>query len=368
MIVAVIILVWLFKAKARENNVLSDTAMGGNKVLSNIGKKLSDRNQDIIQKCLDEISGMNRPGYIDDKVYCCIDEIALKEGRADLAPQSHETLSEWHERADIPSEYLELEGYLNNLFSNKHSDLLTKKREGYRTEREYRRNEVERLKKERNRIHELSEDLYKRNTNLITNFLQIAERKVSVIDDYGDENGDALHGEIEICLKKISHQENEQIDWQHYKKFNSGLPDEYERLKNKLKIAFLEYHKKAANREASINDVHKMSGVEFETWVVNILKENGFNNVRGTPAVGDQGADIIAERNGRNIIIQAKRHKGTVGNRAVQEVISAVQYYGGDEGWVITNSTFTPSAKALAQKSKIKLIDGKALSQIEDYI
>ena len=124
MIVAVIILVWLFKAKARENNVLSDTAMGGNKVLSNIGKKLSDRNQDIIQKCLDEISGMNRPGYIDDKIYCCIDEIALKEGRADLAPQSHETLSEWHERADIPSEYLELEGYLNNLFSNKHSDLL----------------------------------------------------------------------------------------------------------------------------------------------------------------------------------------------------------------------------------------------------
>jgi HJR/Mrr/RecB family endonuclease len=111
-----------------------------------------------------------------------------------------------------------------------------------------------------------------------------------------------------------------------------------------------------------------MSGPEFEAWVVKVLKENGFNDVRGTPATGDQGADIIANKDGKNIIIQTKRYKGTVGNKAVQEVISAVHYYGGDEGWVITNSTFTPSAKALAQKSKIKLIDGYALFQIKDFI
>ena len=52
-----------------------------------------------------------------------------------------------------------------------------------------------------------------------------------------------------------------------------------------------------------------------------------------------------------------------VGNKAVQEVTSAVAYYRGDEGWVITNSSFTPSAKALAQKSHIKLIDGKMLKE-----
>jgi len=38
-----------------------------------------------------------------------------------------------------------------------------------------------------------------------------------------------------------------------------------------------------------------------------------------------------------------------------------VHFYGGDEGWVVTNSTFTPSAKALAQKSNIRLIDSKSL-------
>ena len=43
-------------------------------------------------------------------------------------------------------------------------------------------------------------------------------------------------------------------------------------------------------------------------------------------------------------------------------VISAVTYYRGDEGWVITTSaSFTASAKALAEKSDVKLIDGKML-------
>jgi restriction system protein len=78
-------------------------------------------------------------------------------------------------------------------------------------------------------------------------------------------------------------------------------------------------------------------------------KQFGYD-VRGTPATGDQGADLIAERDGKKIIIQAKRYEGTVGNKAVQEVSEAVSYYGGDEGWVVTNSTFTASAKASLKK------------------
>ncbi len=85
---------------------------------------LADRNQEIIQKYLREISRSSRTYYIDNKVYNCIYEIAEKEGRKDLAPQSDETLSEWRERAGIPHEYLELEVYLNHLFSDKRRDLL----------------------------------------------------------------------------------------------------------------------------------------------------------------------------------------------------------------------------------------------------
>jgi restriction system protein len=213
----------------------------------------------------------------------------------------------------------------------------------------------------------MRQELFNRNKDLVEKFLQIAERKVSIIDDYGDENWGILPDEILTCLKKISQRENSYIDWKGYSK-KGYLPDAYGWLRDKLKNIFIEYHKECQSKASTIGQLHNMSGVEFEVWVVKVLKENGFDDVRGTPASGDQGADIIAKKDGRIIIIQTKRNKGAVGNKAVQEVISALQYYSGDEGWVITNSTFTSSAKALAQKSNIKLIDGKALLQFKDYI
>lgn len=213
----------------------------------------------------------------------------------------------------------------------------------------------------------MQQKLFDRNKDLVEKFLQIAERKVSIIDDYGDENWEVLSDEILICLKKIAQREKFDMNYKS-KKHGYVIPYEYKWLRDKLEDVFRAYHKEQQSKSSTRDELHNMSGVEFEAWVVKVLKENGFDDVRGTPATGDQGADIIANKDGRNIIIQAKRHKGTVGNKAVQEVIGAMQYYGGNEGWVITNSTFTSSAIALAQKSKVKLIDGKALSQIQDFI
>ena len=139
-------------------------------------------------------------------------------------------------------------------------------------------------------------------------------------------------------------------------------------LHNKLEETFKEYHAAYGQRlAASAELVGSLSGVEFETYIARILQQFGFE-VRGTPATGDQGADLIATREGKKIVIQAKRYAGTVGNKAVQEVSAAVSYYGGDEGWVITNSTFTASAKALAQKANVRLIDGARLAAMEKLV
>ena len=101
-----------------------------------------------------------------------------------------------------------------------------------------------------------------------------------------------------------------------------------------------------------------MSGQDFEAHLVMILREKGWTNIRRTPATGDQGADILAEEDGRRIVIQAKRYHSAVSNKAIQEVVAALHFYSGDEGWVITNSTFTKSARELAQKTGTKLMDG----------
>jgi len=57
-----------------------------------------------------------------------------------------------------------------------------------------------------------------------------------------------------------------------------------------------------------------MTGVEFENYLMQLLKQHGCS-VRGTPRTGDRGADIIARRSNRAIVIQAKRSAAPVGNR-----------------------------------------------------
>jgi restriction system protein len=163
------------------------------------------------------------------------------------------------------------------------------------------------------------------------------------------------------------------INWQeHYSDVRRGgagvvLPS-YSWLRERLEELFREYHEHQKRVPSSLIDVNGLGGVAFEVWVAKRLKELGFEDVRGTPATGDQGADLIAKRNGRTIIIQAKRYQGTVGNKAVQEVASAVSFYGGDEGWVITNSTFTPSARALAQKTNVPLFEGRDLDRLSEIL
>ena len=64
---------------------------------------------------------------------------------------------------------------------------------------------------------------------------------------------------------------------------------------------------------------------------------------------------MILEKNGRRIIIQAKRYSDKVGNKAVQEVSAAMSFYEADEGWVVTTSDYTSSARELAHKCKVRL-------------
>jgi hypothetical protein len=76
-----------------------------------------------------------------------------------------------------------------------------------REERERREAAEELQNRERLRLEEIQSErdaLWSSNKVLIQKFLEIAERKVSIIDDNGDENWEALPQEIETCLLKIA--------------------------------------------------------------------------------------------------------------------------------------------------------------------
>ena len=80
------------------------------------------------------------------------------------------------------------------------------------------------------------------------------------------------------------------------------------------------------------------------------------------------GADVIAHKDNIKYVIQAKFYNGSVGNKAVQEVVASIGMYNADKGIVVTNSTFTSSAVELAQANNIELIDGEKIEKFKKII
>jgi restriction system protein len=98
-----------------------------------------------------------------------------------------------------------------------------------------------------------------------------------------------------------------------------------------------------------------MTGREFEVYCREILQEAGWHAAL-TLGSGDQGADIIAEKDGSRLVIQCKFYNGTVGNKAVQEAYAAAALQDAHHAVVVTNSVFTKSAHQLAHKNSVLLM------------
>lgn len=114
-------------------------------------------------------------------------------------------------------------------------------------------------------------------------------------------------------------------------------------------------------------DLDAMSGRDFERFVGDLFRARGFE-VRETKQTADQGADVFAERFGQQIVIQVKNYQGSVGNSAVQQAISAREFYSCDRAMVLTNSRFTASARSLAESSDVRLVDRDELRGfLDDY-
>lgn len=117
-------------------------------------------------------------------------------------------------------------------------------------------------------------------------------------------------------------------------------------------------------KDISINSLDALSGDEFEDYLYYLFSYMGFK-VQKTQKTRDFGADLIIEHNNTTICIQAKLYYNhSVGTSAIQEVYSATQYYGTNSALVITNSYFTSSARTLAEKTNVILIDRDNLNKI----
>jgi stage V sporulation protein SpoVS len=111
-------------------------------------------------------------------------------------------------------------------------------------------------------------------------------------------------------------------------------------------------------RTGSLEDLDSLSPTQFEHAVAILLRRSGWTEVQvvGGP---DIRADIRArDRDGLRVIVQAKKYRSQpVGSQAVRRLIGDLGVHQADRGLLVTNSTFTEPALALAAKEGVQLID-----------
>lgn len=105
-------------------------------------------------------------------------------------------------------------------------------------------------------------------------------------------------------------------------------------------------------------------GIAYERYCAALLEQAGWE-ARTTKAAGDQGADVVAERDGMRLVVQCKRYAKPVGNGAVQEVVAARSYWGADRAAVVSNAGFTPAARKLAAATDVLLLHHDALAALD---
>lgn len=109
-----------------------------------------------------------------------------------------------------------------------------------------------------------------------------------------------------------------------------------------------------------------LAGIPFEEFLSDIFRELGYY-VETTKTSGDQGVDLVLNKNQEWIAVQAKGYpNSTVGNHAIGEVVAGMKHYQCSRCVVITNSTFTRSAKELAESNQCMLIDRYMIVKLID--
>lgn len=111
-------------------------------------------------------------------------------------------------------------------------------------------------------------------------------------------------------------------------------------------------------------DFDNLDGHSFELFCADILRYNGFTRVTVTSGSGDYGVDILCEYKSASYAIQCKCYNHTVGNKAVQEVVSGKIFYKCTKAVVITNNYFSKAAEETARMTDVYLWDRHRLSEM----
>lgn len=159
---------------------------------------------------------------------------------------------------------------------------------------------------------------------------------------------------ISILVKRLRVKRTKQVSF-------SAASQQHDILSSELLSDVIEEKTVVSEVSNSTPDFDCMEGHDFEYFCADILRQNGYVNVDVTRGSGDQGIDILAEKDGIKYGIQCKCYSSDIGNKAVQEAFSGKTFYGCHVAVVLTNRHFTKSAKELADSNHVLLWDREKL-------
>lgn len=165
------------------------------------------------------------------------------------------------------------------------------------------------------------------------------------------------------------------FDWERLKDFRKvlkekGLNISEENWDDLLAVLKFYIQRKEERLTRESIGLHQMkfsdlSGSEFENLLYRLFQAMGYI-VQKTGKTGDQGGDLIANKDGEaRMLIQAKCYNGSsVGNAAVQEAVAAQKFYDCNVAMVVTSSDYTREAIELAKVNNVWLVGKERLNEL----
>ena len=202
------------------------------------------------------------------------------------------------------------------------------------------------------------------------NILSMKWRQTHFKDDYGRIIIKDWDQHLKYFLINIVSSENRKLGFVIMNILNEKAFGYNEKYKQRfLREIDKLYNEVAKEMEKQNNGMPVIkTGVDYENYVESLLLSGGFEVAR-TPITGDQGVDLVAEKKGIRVAIQCKYYSKPVGNKAVQEVIAGRDFYNCRIACVVSNNSFTPAARKIANVSSVLLLnDNQIVAKLDEIV
>lgn len=120
----------------------------------------------------------------------------------------------------------------------------------------------------------------------------------------------------------------------------------------------------AKRADLKLAQLATLSPEGFEEFVAEIFEAMGYE-VERVGGAGDEGADLVARRNGMRAVVQCKYHtRGVVGSPELQKFLGTIHHTRSHQGFFVTTRTFSLAAEKFVAEHPIELIDGPRLVEL----